>query len=159
MLTNVTGHSTSWFPNWTRWFNTRCGVWCVIEFNAPLFRHERFCCQRDGSQFWSVLTAASGISHIKFGNFDRKLFLSLLIPGIISAVLGAYVLSSLDTSAMRPLIQLYLILMGLLIILRSRGIYSKQLRIRPSLLGVSGWLLRCNRRWRLGAYCYGNACC
>ena len=35
-------------------------------------------------------TAVSGISHFKFGNIDKKIFLRLLIPGVIGGVLGAY---------------------------------------------------------------------
>ncbi|MEM0269002.1 MAG: sulfite exporter TauE/SafE family protein [Candidatus Korarchaeum sp.] len=87
------------------------------------------------------LTIASGLSHIRLGNMDRKLFLSLLIPGSTSAVLGAYVLSSVDTSFLKPLIQSYLIMMGVLIILRSRGVVVKGLRVRPSLLGFIGGFL------------------
>jgi uncharacterized membrane protein YfcA len=34
-------------------------------------------------------TAVSGISHFKFGNVDKKIFLRLLIPGVVGGVLGA----------------------------------------------------------------------
>lgn len=36
-----------------------------------------------------VTTAASGISHIKFGNVDRKMVFRLTIPGSIGAFVGA----------------------------------------------------------------------
>ena len=38
----------------------------------------------------------SGLSHLKFGNVNKKLFKSLFIPGILGAVAGAYVLSSFE---------------------------------------------------------------
>jgi uncharacterized protein len=71
-------------------------------------------------------TGASGISHIRFGNVNKKLFLRLLVPGILGAAGGAWVLSSLDGSALKPYIAGYLLIMGLYIV-------SKVFRrIRPS---------------------------
>jgi uncharacterized membrane protein YfcA len=87
------------------------------------------------------LIAASGISHLRLGNFDRELFLSLLIPGMISAILGAYVLSSFDTSFISPLIQTYLIIMGVLIILRSRKHFLMPINVKPAALGLLGGFL------------------
>src|SRR5215207_8461775 len=40
-------------------------------------------------------SGASGYSHYKFGNVNKKLFKTLLIPGIIGAVLGAVLLVKL----------------------------------------------------------------
>ena len=40
-------------------------------------------------------SAASGYSHYKFGNVNKKLFKTLLIPGVIGAILGAVLLSTL----------------------------------------------------------------
>lgn len=34
-------------------------------------------------------TGLSGISHVKLGNVSRRLFLSLLLPGMLGAFLGA----------------------------------------------------------------------
>src|SRR5687767_10539747 len=51
----------------------------------------------------SFTTGASGISHALHRNVNWKLFLRLLIPGVIGGVLGAYVLTSLDASVTRPL--------------------------------------------------------
>ena len=87
------------------------------------------------------LTAASGLSHLRLGNFDRELFLSLLIPGMISAILGAYVLSSFDTSFISPLIQIYLIIMGILVIFRSRKAFLMPINIKPAALGLLGGFL------------------
>lgn len=61
-------------------------------------------------------TGVSGISHAKLGNVDRKLFLKLLIPGIIGAVTGAIFVSSIDGKILKPYISGYLLLMGIYII-------------------------------------------
>ena len=66
-------------------------------------------------------TATSGISHLLHGNVDKRLFLQLLVPGVIGGVFGAYVLSSLDASVVKPFVLLYL--SGIGIYLLVRGIF------------------------------------
>lgn len=61
-------------------------------------------------------TGVSGISHAKFGNVNKKLFLKLLIPGITGAVFGAYVLTNIDGKVIKPYISAYLLIMGLYIL-------------------------------------------
>jgi uncharacterized protein len=61
-------------------------------------------------------TGISGVSHIKLGNVDRKLFLRLLIPGMIGAVAGACIVSTVDAGMIKPFIAAYLFVMGLYII-------------------------------------------
>lgn len=63
-------------------------------------------------------TATSGISHLLHGNIDRKLFLRLLLPGMIGGLLGAYVLTSLDASVVKPFVLLYLSAIGIYILVR-----------------------------------------
>lgn len=63
-------------------------------------------------------TAVSGISHLLHGNIDGKLFLRLLIPGVIGGLSGAYVVSSLDAELVRPVVMLYLALIGVFLLLR-----------------------------------------
>ena len=63
-------------------------------------------------------TGASAVSHQAFGNVNRLLFRSLLVPGIIGAVLGAYILSSIPGDAIKPYIAGYLLIMGCVIILK-----------------------------------------
>lgn len=58
-------------------------------------------------------TGVSGISHLKMGNVNKKLFFSLLIPGIIGALIGTYILGHVDGKALKPYISAYLLLMGL----------------------------------------------
>lgn len=61
-------------------------------------------------------TGISGVAHIKLGNVDRKLFLRLLIPGMLGAVSGAWVVSSIDGAIIKPYVAGYLLIMGLYII-------------------------------------------
>jgi uncharacterized membrane protein YfcA len=61
-------------------------------------------------------TAASGISHWKFGNVDFRLVRRLAIPGAIGGAIGAYVLSNVNGDAIKPLVAGYLLLMGLYIL-------------------------------------------
>lgn len=63
--------------------------------------------------------AASGVAHLRLGNVNKKLFMSLVIPGAIGAILGATVLSNIDGKVIKPYVYAYLLVMGLLIIRRS----------------------------------------
>lgn len=63
-------------------------------------------------------TATSGISHLIHGNIDRKLFFRLLVPGMVGGVLGAYVLTNIDASVVKPFVLLYLSSIGVYILVR-----------------------------------------
>jgi uncharacterized membrane protein YfcA len=64
-------------------------------------------------------TGASAISHICHRNVDWRLVVRLGIAGAAGAVLGAWVLSNVDSAIMRPVIAVYLTLMGIYILLRA----------------------------------------
>lgn len=64
-------------------------------------------------------TAVSGLAHWRMGNVDRELFRRLLWPGLLGAVTGAYVVTSLDGQMLRPWISGYLLIMGLYILYRA----------------------------------------
>lgn len=61
-------------------------------------------------------TGVSGISHLKLGNVSRRLFLMLLLPGIVGSLVGAYILSSVDGNTLKPFVSGYLLLMGLYVL-------------------------------------------
>lgn len=64
-------------------------------------------------------SGASGFSHYKFGNVNKKLFKYLLAPGIIGAVAGAWLLSKYGNEYaryIRPLLAAYTLLLGVRII-------------------------------------------
>lgn len=65
-----------------------------------------------------VTTAASGASHIKFGNVDRQAVLKLIIPGSIGAFTGACFLSALPGDVVKPYISFFLLLLGLYVLFR-----------------------------------------
>jgi hypothetical protein len=65
-------------------------------------------------------TATSGISHLLHGNIDKKLFFRLLVPGMAGGIIGAYVLTSVDASIVKPWVLLYLC--GIGVYLLTRGI-------------------------------------
>lgn len=64
-------------------------------------------------------TGASGASHLRFGNVDKKLFWRLVLPGVIGGVTGAYVLTSIDGKLIKPYISAYLLAMGLYILYKA----------------------------------------
>jgi uncharacterized membrane protein YfcA len=63
-------------------------------------------------------SGVSGLMHLKFQNVNKKLFKTLLLPGIVGAALGAYILSSLETYnyIMKPAIACYTLYLGVVII-------------------------------------------
>ena len=64
-------------------------------------------------------SGASGYSHYKFGNVNKKLFKALVIPGIIGAVFGAILLvkfGDAQTAYIKPVIATYTMLLGLRIL-------------------------------------------
>lgn len=65
-----------------------------------------------------VTTAASGISHMKFGNVDRQALLKLIIPGSIGAFAGACFLSNLPGNAVKPYISIFLLILGVYVLFR-----------------------------------------
>lgn len=63
-------------------------------------------------------TATSGISHLLHGNIDKKLFFRLLLPGVTGGMAGAYLLSSIDASTIKPLVLAYLTIIGVYLLWR-----------------------------------------
>jgi uncharacterized membrane protein YfcA len=63
-------------------------------------------------------TGVSGISHILHRNVDWKMLLRLVIPGVIGAVLGAYVLTQIDAATVKPFVLAYLASIGLYLVWR-----------------------------------------
>ncbi len=63
-------------------------------------------------------TATSGLSHLYHRNIDGKLFLRLVIPGMVGGFLGAYLLSSVDAAIVKPFVLIYLASIGLYLLWR-----------------------------------------
>ena len=64
-------------------------------------------------------TGVSGLSHHYFGNVDKKLFWRLVIPGVLGAAVGAYLLASLPGEGMAPFVSAYLLIAGVVIIVKA----------------------------------------
>ena len=63
-------------------------------------------------------SGVSGLSHLKFGNVNKRLFKQLLIPGVLGAIAGAYILSSFEeyNTIIRPIVASYTFILGIIII-------------------------------------------
>ena len=87
-------------------------------------------------------TAASGVSHVVHRNVDWKLFRRLVIPGMIGAVAGAKLLSTIDASVAKPFVMAYLACIGLYLLFRAvRGeIKPRKPRVVAPLGLVGGFL-------------------
>ena len=90
-------------------------------------------------------SAASGYTHYKFGNVNKKLFKALLIPGILGAIIGAWFLSSFGTdyaSYIRPLLASYTLFLGLRILLNAfkKNREVKKVKRVGWLAGAGGFL-------------------
>ena len=83
-------------------------------------------------------SGVSGYSHYKFGNVNKKLFKALLIPGILGAILGAFLLSKYGdqySQYVRPFLAAYTMFLGLKIFLAA----FKKMRKNQKTKRV-GWL-------------------
>lgn len=88
-------------------------------------------------------TGASAISHFRFKNINKKLFKSLLIPGVLGAVTGAYLLSDvIDGDAIKPFMAFYMLILGLIIIRKAvQKNFVKNKTKRIGLLAATGGFL------------------
>lgn len=83
-------------------------------------------------------SGASGFSHYRFGNVNKKLFKALLIPGVLGAIAGALLLSYAgDTFSqwIRPVISIYTLLLGIKILSNAFKDMPK-----PQKVTRAGWL-------------------
>lgn len=89
-------------------------------------------------------SGASGYSHYRFGNVNKKLFRTLLIPGVAGAILGAVLLVYLGEkygSFIRPLLACYTLFLGIKILasaFRNR-IRKKKYKHYKTLAGAGGF--------------------
>jgi uncharacterized membrane protein YfcA len=90
-------------------------------------------------------SGASGYSHYKFGNVNKKLLKALLIPGVIGAITGAILLVYLgDKHAgyIRPILACYTLLLGIRILVNAfiQQKQQKKFRRYSLLAGAGGFL-------------------
>ena len=90
-------------------------------------------------------SGASGYSHYKFGNVNKKLFKALLIPGVIGAILGAVLLTQLGETHieyLRPALAAYTLFLGIRILILAFRRQTKQKKFKRygALAGAGGFL-------------------
>jgi uncharacterized protein len=90
-------------------------------------------------------SGASGYSHYKFGNVNKKMFKALLIPGIIGAVLGAVLLvkfGETHIAYVRPVMAVYTLFLGVKIFINAfkKTNVKKKFKHYGWLAGVGGFL-------------------
>jgi len=89
-------------------------------------------------------SGVSGLTHLKFQNVNKKLFKSLLIPGMLGAIAGAYILSSLEeyNYIIRPLVAVYTLALGLAIIRKAILQTPKRRKTKnvPALASFGGFM-------------------
>jgi uncharacterized protein len=89
-------------------------------------------------------SGVSGLSHLKFQNVNKKLFKSLLIPGILGAVTGAYLLSSFEeyNFILRPIVATYTLILGVIIIIKAVKVVKNKRKTKnvPALAAFGGFM-------------------
>jgi len=88
------------------------------------------------------ITFVSGVSHFKLGNVDRELLKRLALPGVIGGVIGAYLLTNFPGDFLKPLVNVYLIGMGIFILYKAirKKVQAKLEQKNLSFLGLIGGL-------------------
>lgn len=97
-----------------------------------------------------VATGASGWAHWRAGNVQWSFAKRLIIPGVLGAIAGAYLLSRIPGETMRPWIASYLIVMGVVILWKAFRVpraHASEPRVGPLALaggffdavGGGGW--------------------
>jgi uncharacterized membrane protein YfcA len=66
-------------------------------------------------------TGFSATAHYRLGNVVFAVARRLMIPGMIGAALGAYILTSVPGDRIRPFIAAYLVVMGIVIVAKALG--------------------------------------
>ncbi|MGG9972331.1 sulfite exporter TauE/SafE family protein [Ferruginibacter sp. SUN002] len=105
-------------------------------------------------------TGASGISHFRLKNVNKKLFRSLVIPGIIGSITGALILSLLEKGGyvtedqfqkyFKPFVTFYTLVLGAIVIrkaLQKKPVKPQKTKLTPLALvgsffdavGGGGW--------------------
>ena len=90
-------------------------------------------------------SGASGYSHYKFGNVNKKMFKALLVPGVLGAIAGAVFLVKLGTTHadyLRPIMAVYTMFLGIRIFINAfrKARPQKKFRHYGWLAGAGGFL-------------------
>ncbi|AKD05701.1 hypothetical protein PKOR_12905 [Pontibacter korlensis] len=75
-------------------------------------------------------SGVSGWMHLKFGNVNSKLFKNIVLPGVLGAILGAYLLFTFEEYLyiIKPIVAVYTLVLGILIL---RKVLRKKAKKKP----------------------------
>ena len=84
-------------------------------------------------------TLFSGGFHLWFGNVKKEWLLPLIVPGVVGGAAGAYFLSSIPGSTVKPFIAGLLLFLGIIVLYRffPRRVVAPALKADPPKQGVS----------------------
>lgn len=89
-------------------------------------------------------SGVSGLMHLKFQNVNKKLFRTLLLPGVLGAIGGALTLSLLEeyNYILKPAIAAYTLYLGVIILKKAFGKRRKKIKTRhiPKLASFGGFM-------------------
>ncbi|SHH91785.1 hypothetical protein SAMN04488109_6082 [Chryseolinea serpens] len=89
-------------------------------------------------------SGASGLSHLRLQNVNKKLFRSLLLPGIAGAVTGAYLLSSFEeyNYILKPIVATYTLVLGVIIVRKAIRKHQPKTKTKniPALASFGGFM-------------------
>lgn len=92
-----------------------------------------------------VTAGAEGVAHLRAGNVDRGILKYLIIPGVLGAMAGAYILTNIPSGFILPFISVYLFIMGFLLLEKA---FEKRPLIIKSLIYFRDKLMRTRgERW------------
>ncbi|HEX4886565.1 MAG TPA: TSUP family transporter [Luteibaculaceae bacterium] len=82
-------------------------------------------------------SGVSGIMHLRFGNVNNRLFRTIVIPGVIGSITGAYILVEFDSynHIIRPLVATYTLFLGVVIVAKTLRRRTRRQRVKKA-----GWL-------------------
>ncbi|HVW12204.1 MAG TPA: TSUP family transporter [Mucilaginibacter sp.] len=83
----------------------------------------------------------AGWMHYRMGNINWKLFKMLVVAGIVGAVLGAYILSSLEhySKYTKPFVSLYTLILGMVILRKAFQLGKKRTKGKIKRIGLLGF--------------------
>ena len=82
-------------------------------------------------------TFISGVSHWRLGNIKRGLVLPMIVPGVIGAVGGAWLLTAVSGKVIKPYVAAILLVMGAIVLVR----FIRKKKITPNGEATSVWKL------------------
>jgi uncharacterized membrane protein YfcA len=87
-------------------------------------------------------TGSSALSHRAFGNIDRALFRRLLLPAVLGAGVGAFLLTRVDGDLIKPWVAGYLLVIGVVILAKAfREFPPRRVTSHVPPLGFAGALI------------------